>query len=153
MVVAGPAHGRAVREGRPDLAVVVGEPACAEGVRDPVADGDGGVALDLLGEDSEGALRPLGVREVAERLLEARAVPLAVGELRVVGLERRRDGDGARRAGLRDVRRHVRDLVVRQRAAECRHATAAARHLALDAIGGGLQRVEARPGRAGGTGG
>ncbi len=112
---------------------------------------DGRVGLDLLGEDCERSLGPLVEGEIAECLLEARAVRLAVGELRVVGLECGCDRHGALGRRVGDVGGDRVDLVIRQPPSESGHATASADNLALHALGVGLEGVEAgacRPVRA-----
>ena len=55
--------------------------------------------------------------------------------------------DLALRRGLGDVGGDRVDLIVRERAAECGHAASSLRDLACDAVGVGLERVEAGAGR------
>ena len=68
---------------------------------------------------------------------------IAVGELRLVRLERGGHGDLALRRGLGDVRGHRVDLVVRKLGRRMRACRVLPRDLARDAVGVGLERVEA----------
>ena len=88
VVVARPAARRALRERLRDVAVVPRERRRADHVHDAVAVRlDALVGLHLLVEEDERRLRAVLVGEVAEGLLDAALVALAVLELRVVGLE------------------------------------------------------------------
>src|SRR5581483_2397490 len=103
VVVARPADRRAGGERSRHVAVVAGEHRRADHMRDPVAARlDPRIVGHLLREQRQRGLRPLGVGDVAERLLEATLVAAAGGELRPVRPEAARDRvqvDRARPAG------------------------------------------------------
>ena len=154
MVVARPAHRRAVGEGRPDHRRRSGRArlrrarARSGGRRATV-----GVGLDLLREDCERSLRPVGVRRGCRMPARStRCSPCSPrASCRRARTRRRRTPGSSRRTW----RRRRRPLRSRPRTAgrRSRHAAPALLHLPLDAVGVGLERVEARAGRAGRAGG
>ncbi len=147
MVVARPAHGRAVGERRADVC------RCSAPARRRRARARCGGRRARSDRSRSSGRRP---RALASALRSRRGCRTPARSTRCPPCSRRASSRRARTlprrrpCSSRPTRRRRRrrsDLLVRQPAAEGGHATAARHHLAFHALGVGLQRVEAGPHR------